>query len=420
MIGVIGAPAQGDLTEITGAQHNTAEVIGHVHQYLGAFPGLRVFIGDGMVALIVSDIPEMQAYSLMNRDFPGGDVQLVHQCQRVLVSAIRGAEAGHGNSKDMRARQLKTIHGAAGSQQCQRGVQSTGNPDHYLTAGNRKTPRQGGRLQVKDLTAALVTRIAVCGNKGIGGRMNGRRNTVVQHQRQRQCLQSGRTGEHALCRIQETGLASSVSADPVQIDIGIQPVIIVEIVRVFRERASAGRHQAVPGEHQVGGGLSQACGDIGIGTLQTRALLTDQVSAVLTLGNQLIGCGQVQHQLGTGQRQVGTGRDGGPEILTDFNAEHDPVLAAEYSSRRNGKGHAADFHGVAAIPAALEIAFFVELVGVGNILLGYKPVDRVGSQDKRTVEKAGFRFQGRTDHGNHGIGQGLREADNALLDGLKQ
>ena len=59
MVTVIGSPAQ---CHISGSDYHTIILIGNVHQNLGTFPCLSIFISDIMYALILTNIPEMNAY----------------------------------------------------------------------------------------------------------------------------------------------------------------------------------------------------------------------------------------------------------------------------------------------------------------------------------------------------------------------
>ena len=59
MIAVVGTPAQSRLGQILGAHHQPVFLIGHVHQDLGALPGLDVLIGQVVHILRVADIPHM-------------------------------------------------------------------------------------------------------------------------------------------------------------------------------------------------------------------------------------------------------------------------------------------------------------------------------------------------------------------------
>lgn len=131
-------------------------LIGHIHEHLGTLPGLGVFVGDGMIGLIMAEVAEVQAHRLVNGNLPAGYAQGIHQRQGVTVGMVCGAEAGHGNAGDMRAGQPHQIHGPARGQQCQGGIQPAGNAHGYFAAGDTQAAGQGRGLQVKDLRAARL------------------------------------------------------------------------------------------------------------------------------------------------------------------------------------------------------------------------------------------------------------------------
>ena len=80
--------------------------------------------------------------------FPRGHFQHFHQRQRILIGAVRRAEAGHGYAQNSFARQSQHIKSPRRYQQGQRAVQSAGNADNSrLGPRVRQTPRQAVGLR---------------------------------------------------------------------------------------------------------------------------------------------------------------------------------------------------------------------------------------------------------------------------------
>ena len=59
VVGIIGAPAKGELAQIPRSDENAALLIGEIHQDLCALTGLRVFIGYVVQNGIMADIRHM-------------------------------------------------------------------------------------------------------------------------------------------------------------------------------------------------------------------------------------------------------------------------------------------------------------------------------------------------------------------------
>ena len=99
MVPVIGGPAQGQLGEVAGADHQAALHIGHIHEHLGAFPGLAVFKGHVLVFIGLADVLEMLAHSGADVDAAEIRAQGLAKDLGIAAGAAGGAEAGHGNGQ---------------------------------------------------------------------------------------------------------------------------------------------------------------------------------------------------------------------------------------------------------------------------------------------------------------------------------
>ena len=130
VVPVVGAPAQGQLAEIPGADDQSAVLVGHVHEHLGPLPGLGVLKGHVLVLHAVADIPEVAANRVPDGDGVEGGPHALRQKHGVVPGPVRGAEAGHGHGDDVAGRPVEHPHGQGGNQQGQGAVQAAGEAHH--------------------------------------------------------------------------------------------------------------------------------------------------------------------------------------------------------------------------------------------------------------------------------------------------
>ena len=97
VVAVESAPAQCQLGEIAGADHESAKLVGQVHQDLRAFAGLRIFIRDIEQVFVVVDILKMLLDRVVNPNDPELGASGLHQLFGIGAGALAGAEAGHGD-----------------------------------------------------------------------------------------------------------------------------------------------------------------------------------------------------------------------------------------------------------------------------------------------------------------------------------
>ena len=130
MVAVVGGPAQGQLTEVAGADDQAPPLVGQVHEDLRALPGLGVLKGDGLVLHGLADVGEVLFHRLADIDLHEIRAQLHGQQFRVGTGAFGGAEAGHGDGQDALPVPAQHIEGQGGNQDGKGGVQPAGQPHH--------------------------------------------------------------------------------------------------------------------------------------------------------------------------------------------------------------------------------------------------------------------------------------------------
>ena len=129
MVTVIGAPTKRSLGKITGSNQNAPLHVSDIHQYLGALPGLYIFIDSVFILGIVPDIAEMQKHSLLYGDFPDFGSKHFHHCHGIGVSFVGSPEPGHSNCDYIFSRFVQYFHRINRYQQSQGGIKASGNAD---------------------------------------------------------------------------------------------------------------------------------------------------------------------------------------------------------------------------------------------------------------------------------------------------
>ena len=174
VVTVVGAPAQRQLGEITGTDDDAAGLIGNVHQHLGPLPGLAVFKGDGVVLHVVADVLEVAADAVGDIHGLERGAQLFREDHGVVLRAAGGAEAGHGDGHDVRHGPVQHLHGKAGDQHRQSGVQTAGEAHHRrLGAGVLQPLLESQRGDQQNLLAPGVPVLLALGDKGLGRHVPG-------------------------------------------------------------------------------------------------------------------------------------------------------------------------------------------------------------------------------------------------------
>ena len=362
VVAVVGAPAQGQLAEVAGADDDAAGGVGDVHQHLCALPGLAVFKGDRVVLHLVADVPEVAADGVRNVHGPQGGAQLLRQDDGVVFRAVGGAEAGHGDGHDVRHGPVQHLHGKAGDQHRQGGVQPAGEAHHGgLRPGVLQPLLQSQRGDQQNLPAAGVPVLLALGDEGLGGNVAGQ-GGVPHRQGEGDRLDIRRDiAEHL-------GPAALI-AQLLHVDLGgVEP----RLEPALLEHGAVLRDHLMGAEHHVGGGLALAGAGVDVAAQKLCGLHTDQVAAVAVLSDDVVAGGQVADDGGAGRRQVHGGGDGGPHVLADLKAQHQlRHLPAGEHQPAEGRLLPAEGHGAAVPGRGGELALLVKFAVIGQMGLGH-------------------------------------------------
>ena len=159
-------PAQPQLGQVTGAEHDAAALVGQPEQVVGAQAGLDVLEGD-VVDLFATrermiDLLEHQLCGVGDVDFGEGDTECSAKLDRIAFGVLAGCEAGQRERQNVAARPVFPVHRARCDDQRVRRVQPTGNPDDDLRVVQRpQSLLEPGDLNVVGLVAVLLQPVGI-------------------------------------------------------------------------------------------------------------------------------------------------------------------------------------------------------------------------------------------------------------------
>ena len=317
VVAVVGAPAQGQLAEVPGADDQTSGSVGDVHEHLGPLPGLGVLIGDGVVLRVVADVLEVAADAGGDVHGPQGGPQPLRQQHRVGLGPVRGAEAGHGDGDDVGGGPVQHLHGQGRNQHRQGGVQAAGGTHHGGPGAGVLQPllqAQGGDAQ--NLAAPVLAALRVLRHERGGGDVAGQVGSGQVH------VEGNPPDLRRLFR-------GGVGVHPAALGHQLFHINLTDGQArgeaPLRQQDAVFRDHVVAGKHQVRGGLALSGVGVHIAAHQPAGLAGHQGPAVGGLAHGLIGGGQVQNDGGTLPGQHGGGRLRGPQVLTDLHTDHQTV-----------------------------------------------------------------------------------------------
>ena len=169
VIAVIGSPAQRQFGKIPGTDDNPTQLVGKVHQNLGAFPGLGIFIGDIVKFDGVADIVKVSGTGRDYRNLMEAGAESFDQGDGVIIGTVGGAKARHCDGMNFFSGNIKAVTDTDTNQQSHGRVQSPGDPHHHR--GIADMGQAGGQtdgLNVKYFFAPFTAAIGISRNKGLG------------------------------------------------------------------------------------------------------------------------------------------------------------------------------------------------------------------------------------------------------------
>ena len=361
VVTVVGAPAQSQLGKVAGADDQAAGLVGDIHKHLSPFPGLAVLKGNGVVLHVVADILEVAADG--SGDIHGfeGSAHTLRQDDRVVLRAVRGAEAGHGDGHDVRHGPVQHLHGKSRDQHRQSGVQATGEAHHRGLGPGVLQPlfETKGRNQ-QNLPAPGIPILFTLGNEGLGSNIPG----------QLGLGQSEGEGNLPYRRslVEHLGPAALI-AQLLHIHLGHQQTTVEPPLR--QHGAVFGDH-LVSAENHIRGGLTLAGAGIDIAAQQLGALHGHQLAAVAVLADDVVASRQIADDSSPGRRQVHGGGAGSPHILADLKAQSQVrhICTAEHQLVAEGHGLSQKGHRPVLLRCSSKLPLLVKFAVIGQVSLG--------------------------------------------------
>ena len=456
MVGVVGRPAECELTEVAGADDDAVRLIRDVHEDLRPLTGLRVLVDHGMVLRVVPDVLEMLQHRGLDIDLAQRRMQESRQRHRIVVGAVRGAEGRHGHRDDVLAREAQHVEGARDDKQREGRVEAAGDADHgRLTAGVLESLLQSECLDREDLIAAGIAlrsatryeRLRVDIAPEVG---------CVRRELSGQCLRRHAGGRAERCLLAEAGLKDLLKGLLARLRIRGRNLLRFSARRLYRRREAElhdavrvteriidvreGRHAGallrdalevdirdvetgieafsfrydgavlrddiLATEDQVRGRLPVAGIGITVDGYKPRTGRADQLPAVVVLADRLIGGRGVRDHRRTGQHMAGRWRIQHPDVLTDFTCEaeirtvqrfHEDVHAewnrVLLARHRRAMRQRHDTRLPRRKPATL-----IKLAVVRQVLLRNQCEDAAGVQHRHTVIQLVVNHIRHTDH----------------------
>ncbi|MNI23697.1 hypothetical protein D3C73_772930 [compost metagenome] len=422
----IGAPAQRQLRQVAGAQHEAAVLVGQAEQVVGAQARLDVLEGHVVHRLSIRERMADVAQHL----FGGGtDVDLgprhperLHQRPGVGLGPLRGGEARQGETQNARPRQLQPVEGATGDQQRLGRIQPARDADHQALAVRRLHPaHQALDLDVEGLIAVLIQPGGIVRHEGeavqrpdqgVVRAVSG----LERDHRRGLALDAGAVGEGAV--------AQPVQADAVHVHVGDGQVAVQGEALALGQPGPQFMDGRLPVPGQVGGRLAPARGGENIGRQGAGRLAGAQQRALVGLADDDVGGRQVAEDAGARERRPRRGRLRGPEVLADLDREDEarPVGGLEDQARREIDALAIEQDGVLAAAGGWgEPALLIIFAIVGQIGLGDHAQHLAAAQHDGAVEQGVAVADRRADHGDHARRiRGFGQPRDLALDLLQQ
>ena len=425
----VGAPAERQLRQVAGADHQPAALVGEAEQVIGPEARLHVLEGDVVDRLAcrerVPHVGQHLARGGADVDLRAGDAQRVHQSPGIALGRLAGGEAGESEAQDRGPRQSDAVGRLGRHDQRVRRIEPARHADHQrLRTGRDHALGQPLDLDVERLVTIGVELLGRVGDEGEAADVAdqadvGGAGAVLEGDAAEACLRMA--GE---CRgVVERAEAQPLLRDPFQVDVTQHYLrIVAEARRLGDQLAQLVNHPlAVPGE--IGGALARSGGGVDVGADRAHRLRGAQQLALARLADRDVRCRQVAAHQRARQRAQRRRRGGGPVILADFGVEYEvgEVGRGEDQVGAERRLLPGDRDRQPGQPvAAREPALLVIFAVVGQECLGHHAqhatardrdraiVEAPGAWQRRADQQHRGELRARRDHlGQRGLGRGV-------------
>ena len=365
MVAVVGGPAEGQLAQISGADHKAAVLVGVIHQFQRAHTGLAVFKGHIIGVRVLADIGKVAFHRVGNVDFGKADAQCFAQNLRVGAGALGSSKAGHGNGNNVLGVTAQHLAGAHGNQQSQAGIQPARNTHNSaLGVGVLHTLGKALSLDAQNQLAALGAGSIILRHKWRGG--NKPRQRCFCHF---QIKADGRVSGG----IRRKGcVADALLHHAAKVQLGCGGTVGERLG--LAQQCTVFRNQIVGGKGHIGGAFAMPGVGIQVGGQQTGALPADQRAAIVRLADGFVAGRKIGDHRCARQRVAAAGRHGRPQILAHLNAQHKigQLLAGKQQVGSDQRFLPGQCDALRLAHTGDEVALFIELTVVGQMQLWYK------------------------------------------------
>ena len=377
MVGIVGAPAKRNFGKVTRSHHDTAFLVRDIHQDLGAFTGLHIFVGHVERIRVVADVRKMLHARLLDIDRTKFHAQQFRHRNSVVLGAFRRSEARHREHENFACRAFQQLECFRNHEQCQRRIEPAAKP-HDRTFGMRSLDafRKPRTLDIENFLAVLVTGFGIPRNK-----RSWSHETVLEALHRAQPIETRRTRiKFAAIEILERAFAQSLHVQAFHVDIGVDDFRFAAVIfRLGKHRSVFCNHQVTAKDH-VRRRFVHPRRSIHIGGHATGRLVHHQVAAIVALAHQGVTCGKVHNHIRSGQGKFTARRHRRPQVFAEFHADtylgalaihrkeirHRHIAKPFDSANRRSPCRTA----TQQVAATREMTFFVELALVRQMNLG--------------------------------------------------
>ena len=339
LVAVVGRPTQRQFRQVTRTHDQRSLAVGHVHQNLRPFAGLRILVGRRTVVGRQPDVAEVLLAGGADRNLACRDTQLAHQRQGIAIGAVGRPEPRHRDPHDPPPVESQPIEGVYRDEQRQRRIQPARNP-HHRPCGVRmlQTAGQSHRLNMENLLAAAVPPIVLSRHERLRLDRTVERPLFGDGHRRRGCHTAARTA------VPERRRPAAIVAQQLAVDVGHDELFAERKPLRRRQHHTILGHQRMTGEDQIGRRLAEPRRAVEVGRARASRLLCDQLPHIIALADRLGRRREVQEHFGAGRRQRRRRRRGNPQILADL---HTAPRAVDVEQQVGAERH--------ALPAQLDL-----------------------------------------------------------------
>ena len=400
MVASIGSPTQSQFAEVARTYHETAHLVGSVHQDLGALAGLHILVSHIVRLAIVAEVAEMQFAGFADADFANCNAEALHQVERIGVGAVGRSESRHRDADYAAAVLSQSVKGMHTNEQGQRGIQATADTQHHrFGVGMLNAFGQSLALHADNLFATLV--------EGIASRHEGQwvnralkcELLLLHHIYFDGAIVVGRMIVGTAMGIGR--IDATVEANGVKVNVGCDELRLHSEPLTLCQEPTFLDHQRMTIKDEVLRALAVATRTIHIGTKAARTLSCYEIIQIAGLTDKLVARAEIEDDLSTSQRVVRTGRNGCPEVFANLYGKG-VTLCVEEQARTEGDTLTANEHfgigwqGVGRGKPAL----LVKLLVVGQICLGHDTAEAALMNHGRTIIQTAAIGNRQTNDGN--------------------